>query len=94
VAIGFYLPFQLSVPILMGGLISLAVKKYHARQKSEQTALDASEQRGLLMASGLITGEALMGIGVAIPIVILKQFDKSMPLWEFAGFGIFIAISH
>jgi putative OPT family oligopeptide transporter len=88
VAIGFYLPFQLSVPILVGGLISLAVKKYHARQKSKQPELDASEQRGLLMASGLITGEALMGIGVAVPIVILKQFDKSMPLWEFAGFGL------
>lgn len=88
VAIGFYLPFQLSVPILVGGLVSLAVKKYHKRKKSDQPELDASEQRGLLMASGLITGEALMGIGVAIPIVILKQFDKSMPLWEFAGFGI------
>jgi uncharacterized oligopeptide transporter (OPT) family protein len=88
VAIGFYLPFQLSVPILMGGLISLAVKKYHAKKKSDQADQDASEQRGLLMASGLITGEALMGIGVAIPIVILKQFDKTMPLWEFAGFGL------
>ena len=88
VAIGFYLPFQLSVPILVGGLISLAVKKYHARQQSDQPEKDASEQRGLLMASGLITGEALMGIGVAIPIVILKQFDKTMPLFEFSGFGL------
>jgi len=88
VAIGFYLPFQLSVPILIGGLISLAVKKYHEKQKSEQPERDRSEQRGLLMASGLITGEALMGIGVAIPIVILKQFDKTMPLWEFTGFGL------
>ncbi len=88
VAIGFYLPFQLSVPILIGGLISLAVKKYHKKRKSEQSDMDASEQRGLLMASGLITGEALMGIGVAIPIVILKQFDKTMPLWEFGGFGL------
>jgi hypothetical protein len=34
------------------------------------------------MASGLITGEALMGIIVAIPIVILKQMDIEMPLWE------------
>lgn len=32
------------------------------------------------MASGLITGEALMGILVAIPIVILKQWDIEMPL--------------
>jgi uncharacterized oligopeptide transporter (OPT) family protein len=88
VAIGFYLPFQLSVPIFMGGLISLAVKQYHKRRQSDSQDVEASDQRGLLMASGLITGEALMGIFVAIPIVILKQFDKTMPLFEYGGFGL------
>jgi len=34
------------------------------------------------MASGLISGEAIMGILVAIPIVILKQRGIEMPLWE------------
>jgi len=82
VAIGFYLPFQLSVPIFVGGLISLAVAKYHKRNKSDAPAMEGSERRGLLMASGLITGEAIMGILVAIPIVILKQRDIEMPLWE------------
>jgi putative OPT family oligopeptide transporter len=88
VAIGFYLPFQLSVPILIGGLISLAVKQYHKKRQSDSQEVEASDQRGLLMASGLITGEALMGIFVAIPIVILKQFDKTMPLFEYKGFGL------
>jgi uncharacterized oligopeptide transporter (OPT) family protein len=82
VAIGFYLPFQLSVPIFVGGLVSLAVARYHKKNKSDTPALEASERRGLLMASGLITGEALMGILVAIPIVLLKQRDIEMPLWE------------
>jgi putative OPT family oligopeptide transporter len=82
VAIGFYLPFQLSVPIFAGGLVSLAVARYHRRNKSDTPAAEASERRGLLMASGLITGEALMGILVAIPIVLLKQRDIEMPLWE------------
>jgi len=85
VAIGFYLPFQLSVPIFMGGLISLAVKQYRKKRQSDSQEVEVSDQRGLLMASGLITGEALMGILVAIPIVILRQFDKSMPLFEFKG---------
>ncbi len=82
VAIGFYLPFQLSVPIFVGGLVSLAVGRYHRRNKNDTPATEASERRGLLMASGLITGEALMGILVAIPIVLLKQRDIEMPLWE------------
>jgi putative OPT family oligopeptide transporter len=82
VAIGFYLPFQLSVPIFVGGLVSMAVGMYHRRNKSDTQAMEASERRGLLMASGLITGEALMGILVAIPIVLLKQRDIEMPLWE------------
>jgi len=80
VAIGFYLPFQLSVPIFVGGLISMAVLRYHRRNRSDTQAMEASERRGLLMASGLITGEALMGILVAIPIVLLKQWDIEMPL--------------
>jgi uncharacterized oligopeptide transporter (OPT) family protein len=82
VAIGFYLPFQLSVPIFVGGLISVAVARYHKRNKSDSTAMEGAERRGLLMASGLITGEAITGILVAIPIVILKQKDIEMPLWE------------
>lgn len=82
VAIGFYLPFQLSVPIFIGGLISAAVARYHRRNKSDEAAKEGAERRGLLMASGLITGEAVMGILVAIPIVILKQHEIEMPLWE------------
>jgi uncharacterized oligopeptide transporter (OPT) family protein len=81
VAIGFYLPFELSVPIFAGGLISLAVKRYHKAKSSAPQEVEASDRRGLLMASGLITGEALMGILVAIPIVIFKQFDIELPLF-------------
>lgn len=82
VAIGFYLPFQLSVPIFVGGLISVAVARFHRRNKSDEAAREGAERRGLLVASGLITGEAIMGILVAIPIVILKQYEIEMPLWE------------
>ena len=82
IAIGFYLPFQLSVPIFIGGLVSLAVKRYHKQKQSDTHEVEASDRRGLLMASGLITGEALMGILVAIPIVVLKQFEIELPIIE------------
>ncbi|UCE48616.1 MAG: oligopeptide transporter, OPT family [Phycisphaerales bacterium] len=82
VAIGFYLPFQLSVPIFVGGLVSLAVKGYQKQRQIDNQQVEAADRRGLLMASGLITGEALMGILVAIPIVVLKQFDIDLPIIE------------
>lgn len=72
VAIGFYLPFELSVPIFIGGIIASLVKK-HSKSESHN---------GVLFASGLITGEALMGIFIAIPIVVLANWNIKFPLWE------------
>ena len=67
VAIGFYLPFRLAVPIFVGGFISHALKRYYEKRKLSP---EKPMQQGLLFASGLITGEALIGIFMAIPIVI------------------------
>jgi putative OPT family oligopeptide transporter len=81
VTIGIYLPLELAVPIFAGGLIHHACKVYHRRRNTPTERAEASGRNGLLFASGLITGEALMGILLAIPIVVLKQFDIAMPLW-------------
>ena len=62
VAIGIYLPLELAVPIFAGGLIAF----FSARRRPA----DARTQGGLLFAAGLITGEALIGILMAIPIVL------------------------
>jgi uncharacterized oligopeptide transporter (OPT) family protein len=80
VAIGFYLPLELSVPIFAGGLIHWAIQGFHRRQKTPREQIDRSNRNGLLFASGLITGEALMGILLAIPIVILKQYKIDLPI--------------
>jgi len=69
VAIGVYLPLELSVPIFAGGLISLAVK---AAGKVKEELMGGN---GLLFASGLITGEALVGISMAVVIVIAGKSD-------------------
>lgn len=82
VAIGFYLPFELSVPIFAGGLIHQAVKWVTKRRHSQQQQVEGSSRSGLLFASGLITGEALMGVLMAIPIIILAKRDISLPLWK------------
>ena len=82
VAIGFYLPFELSVPIFAGGLIHQAVKWVTKKRHSEKQQVEGSSRSGLLFASGLITGEALTGIVMAVPIVLLARKDISLPLWE------------
>jgi putative OPT family oligopeptide transporter len=70
VAIGIYLPLELEVPILAGGIIHQLIKMYHQRKNTVKEKVEISNRHGLLFASGLITGEALIGILLAIPIVL------------------------
>lgn len=64
VAVGVYLPLGLSVPIFIGGVIAWLVKRKSAALDEAQWT--RREGLGLLLASGLITGEALMGVLVAL----------------------------
>ena len=64
VAVGLYLPFELDSAIFVGGVLAHFLTRGTKGQKGEEKANNA----GLLLASGLITGEALMGIGIAIAI--------------------------
>jgi putative OPT family oligopeptide transporter len=75
VAVGIYLPLGLSVPIFIGGVLAWMVKRRSAGLDDAQWT--RREGLGLLVASGLITGEALMGVlvallagaGVALPFI-------------------------
>jgi putative OPT family oligopeptide transporter len=80
VAIGIYLPLELAVPIFAGGIIHWAVQGFHRRRATAREQIEQFGRNGLLFASGLITGEALMGILLAIPIVILKQYEIDLPI--------------
>jgi len=86
VAVGIYLPIELTVPIFTGGMIS------HLSDLSGAT--DVMKKRGLLMASGLITGEALMGILVAVPIFVTgaKDWWPSYPGFQILGIAGFLAV--
>ncbi|MCA8955731.1 MAG: oligopeptide transporter, OPT family [Planctomycetes bacterium] len=66
VAVGIYLPLGLSVLIFLGGLLSwLAARRFQPRDEHQRTALENS---GMLLASGLITGEAIMGVLLALVV--------------------------
>lgn len=73
VAVGIYLPFHLSVPIIVGGIIAYLTsgKIRHDEKRMNQS--------GLLLASGLITGEALLGIFLAVPMMLNEFYGWSLP---------------
>jgi len=75
-AIGIYLPLQLMVPIFLGGLLSHIVgRRRGLTANSTEEEHDRVHRPGTLFAAGLITGEALMGIAIAFPIVIYERAD-------------------
>jgi len=74
-AIGIYLPLELMVPIFLGGLISYLVERFHKVRAEDEEGRDRVHKPGVLFAAGLITGEALMGIAIAIPIVLSGRAD-------------------
>ena len=59
-AIGLYLPISTTAPLIFGGLI----KGWHERSRRPGATADDAEPATLL-ASGLVAGDALMGIGIA-----------------------------
>ncbi|MCR5753785.1 MAG: oligopeptide transporter, OPT family [Acetatifactor sp.] len=79
-AVGLYLPIHLSTPMMVGGLVRL----YFDRKKADKEEKKARVNRGTLFASGLIAGEGLLGILLAICAIIpfkgdtfAKWFDLS-----------------
>lgn len=75
VAVGLYLPFELDSAIMVGGIIAWAVGRYKRRQPNWSEETENESGPGLLFASGLITGEALIGIFLAIPVAIYGSGD-------------------
>lgn len=72
VALGLYLPMEVIIPLIFGGFISFfARKRLQSRRKKLAKAYSQveaqTERQGLLFASGLIAGDAIIGILLAIP---------------------------
>jgi putative OPT family oligopeptide transporter len=84
VAVGIYLPFSVAPPMLLGGILRFLADRRRA------TAGDEARDPGVLLSSGLIAGEALLGIALAAVIaaeVALPEWP--LPFWfsllAFAG---------
>jgi len=108
VAIGIYLPLGLSVPIVVGGLVShVVIRSAHRRIDGElldepspeaNAAGEEVASRGVLLGAGFIAGESLMGVFIAMIIVLWDEPHKliglkSLPeLWTLLFYAWFIGI--
>jgi uncharacterized oligopeptide transporter (OPT) family protein len=87
VAIGLYLPVHLSVPIVAGGLLrwGLERRKYSTEKEREDCV-----QSGVLYSSGLIAGEGIVGILLAVCAVVTVRGEKLADLIDLSRRGISI----
>ncbi|MBM3810203.1 MAG: oligopeptide transporter, OPT family [Acidimicrobiia bacterium] len=67
IAVGMYLPFDTTSAIFLGGVIKWLADRMMARRSEADKA--TAEERGTLVASGLIAGEATLGILLAVAFV-------------------------
>jgi putative OPT family oligopeptide transporter len=87
VAVGIYLPLSLDIPLLLGGLL-----RHATRKRKGPDASGSGHDMGVLFGSGLIAGEALMGIGLAVPLYFWPHLFPEREGIDWASLLIFAAV--
>ena len=67
-AVGIYLPLATMTPLFVGGLIRWIVEK-----KSTKANQEKRKEKGILFGSGLVGGEGLVGVGIAMTALVLGR---------------------
>jgi uncharacterized oligopeptide transporter (OPT) family protein len=76
-AVGVYLPLYTMTPVFIGGMLRHFIeKKYGKADTKEQKGKD----QGILLGSGFIAGEGLMGVIIAIIAVIISTEPKYLEI--------------
>ena len=79
VSVGMYLPFNTTFAIFVGGMFRWLTDTLRAKKGFNEAQAARIENAGVLTASGLIAGEALMGLGVATVVFFTGGFP-ALPL--------------
>lgn len=89
VSVGMYLPLETTFAIFVGGLFKGIVDSYNKRNKYNSAQIARVDNTGILLASGLIAGEALMGLVFAA----LRVFNVFPPVvWANSPFTISLVV--
>ncbi len=62
-AVGIYLPLSVNTPVFVGGCIRRFIEH---RSRADEAILEKRRDQGILLGSGLIAGEGIMGVGIAL----------------------------
>jgi putative OPT family oligopeptide transporter len=65
IAVGMYLPFESTSAIFVGGIIKYILDKFMERKQLAKEQKEKTENTGILLASGLVAGEAITGVILA-----------------------------
>ena len=84
-SVGMYLPLETTFAIFIGGLVRGFVDKRAARRGFNDAQKARVENAGVLSASGLIAGEALMGLFIAVVVFARDSMEGRPEFWTVAG---------
>jgi putative OPT family oligopeptide transporter len=73
IAVGMYIPFETTAAIFAGGVLKWAADALAQRRKLSAAARDLAEQRGTLLASGFIAGEAILAIVLSVAFILAER---------------------
>ncbi len=95
-AVGIYLPLSTMTPVFVGGVIRLIVE-WRAALKHEKHLIERRDQ-GILLGSGLIAGEGLMGVAIAAYAFLYGRpagvgWQWPDPWGQVASFGVFLLLA-
>ena len=102
-ALGMYLPISVNTPLFLGGILSWIVNR--KGQGDTDGAAKARENRGILVASGLMAGGGIMGVIASFfkiwwkdgfPILSQLQVDGALGEWlaiiAMTGLSVFVVL--
>jgi putative OPT family oligopeptide transporter len=97
-AVGIYLPLSTMSPLFVGGVIKHIVER--VRGKESQDFAEKQTDAGVLLGSGLIAGEGIMGIIVAAIAFYMGRKPEGLPFGlegttgEVVSFAMFLVLGY
>ena len=86
-SVGMYLPLETTFAIFIGGMIRGLVDRMREKRGFNDAQKARVENAGILAASGLIAGEALMGLFIATVVFIRDRMHQPPQFWTVPGFS-------